>query len=77
MYLRNKWKLTHFLRSQIRTLSDAATYKLPDAPKESAVTGVSPARERPRFAVPDNVLPLEHSVLTAYEGRKKEKTFVL
>lgn len=61
----------------MRTLSDAATYKLPDAPKESAVTGDSPVWERPRFAVPDKVLPLEHNVLTAFERGEKEKTLVL
>lgn len=57
---------TYFLKSQIRTLSDAATYKLPEAPKERAVTGVSPACVRPKFAVPFNVFPDEHKVFTAF-----------
>lgn len=58
--------VAYFLRSQIRTLSDAATYKFPEAPIESAVTGVSPVCDSPKFALPDNVFPDEHNVFTAF-----------
>lgn len=58
--------LTHFLKSQMRTLSDPAVYKLPDTPMHSAVMGVSPAGVKPKLAVPDIVLPDEVSVFTAF-----------
>lgn len=51
----------------MRTLSDAAIYKLPDAPNDNAVTGDSPFCVTPIFAFPDNVFPDEHNVLIAFE----------
>lgn len=51
----------------MRTLSEAATYKLPDAPNDSAVTGDSPLCVTPMFTLPGNVFPDEHNVLIAFE----------
>ena len=51
----------------MRTLSDAAMYKLPDAPNDNAVTGDSPLCVIPILILPDNVFPDEHSVLMAFE----------
>lgn len=56
----------HLRRSQMRTLSEAATYKLPDAPSDNAVTGDSPLCVSPIFAFPESVLPDEHNVLIAF-----------
>lgn len=61
----NRHEFTYFLKSQIRTLSEAAIYRLPDAPSDKAVTGDSPGCVKPRFAVPDSVLPDEQSVFIA------------
>lgn len=55
----------YLLKSQIRTLSDAAEYKLPDAPIDIAVIGDSPTCVIPTLAVPAIVLPDEVSVLIA------------
>lgn len=51
----------------MRTLSDAAIYKLPDAPNDNAVTGDSPLWATPILTLPGNVLPDEHNVLIAFE----------
>lgn len=55
----------YFLKSQIRTLSEPAVYKLPDAPIHKAVIGVSPGGVRPKFAVPDIVWPDDVNVFIA------------
>lgn len=65
--LSTNYNNAYFLKSQIRTLSDAAIYKLPDAcPIETAVTGDSPTCVKPKFALPDNVVPDEQRVFIAF-----------
>lgn len=49
----------------MRTLSDAAVYKLPVAPIQSAVIGLSPGCVIPKLAEPANEFPDEVSVLIA------------
>lgn len=50
----------------MRTLSEPAVYKLPDAPMHKAVIGVSPGWVNPRFAVPASVFPDDVRILTAF-----------
>lgn len=54
--------MTHELRSQILTLSDAEEYKFPDAPIHSAVIGLSPFCKRPGFDKPVYMEPDEQRI---------------
>lgn len=51
--------ITYFRTSQMRTLSDADVYKLPDGPMHSDVMGFSPFCIRPGLDGPLQMFPEE------------------